>query len=78
MSNGQKHESRGWLLSTITQATVERGSHMVYKTNAVKLLWTSLQALRQIPHASPLQCCCGEVLQPGQEHPEGEESLSGR
>ncbi len=57
---------------------MEIGSHIVYKTNAVELVGTPLQALRQIHHASPLQCCCVEVLQPGQEHPEGEEGLPGR
>ncbi len=65
-------------LGSIRQAPVERGSHNIYKANAVKLLGTSLQALRQIHHASPLQCCCGKDFQPGQEHPEGEEVLPGR
>ncbi len=58
------------------QAPVERGSHIVSMTNAVKLVGTPLHSLRQIH--SPLQCCSGEVLQPGQEHLEGEEGLSGR
>ncbi len=61
-----------------SQAPAERGSHIVYKTNAVKLVRTPLQAFRQIHHAGPLQCCCGEVLQPGQEHPKGEEGLPGQ
>ncbi len=57
---------------------MDRGSHIVYKTNSVKFLRTPLQALRQIHHASPLHFCCGEVLLPGQEDTEGEEGLSGR